>query len=121
MDKKPKKHGPDNSDDAPDKAKRVLSGIAERLAEQADRELKVNVETELATIRTRVYRTMPNTQRAQDFMHQLTHYVYVNLEAGNRELAYNKFLHEHDELRAWADARKKEMAEQQSSEVEGNE
>jgi hypothetical protein len=131
MEKKPRKHGPDNSPDAPDKAERFVSGLNERLVEDADKALKEEIYEALVPVRRLVDRvdSLPNyvavpfdskrdlnskgEMYASTFLHSLSGVLFEKYRDWNRRQTLEKFMKEQEEFRQWVDARKQEMAAQE--------
>jgi hypothetical protein len=133
MEKKPRKHGPDNSPNAPDKAERFVSGLNERLVENADKALKNEIYEALEPVRRLIDRlphplSVPfnhedcldekGNMYASAFLPELTATLFNKYRDWNRRQALEKFMKEQEEFRQWVDARKQEMAAQEG---EGNE
>jgi hypothetical protein len=128
MEKKPRKHGPDNSPEAPDKAERFVSGLNERLVEDADKALKNQIYEALAPVRRLVDACLSNLAVPFDpkrdlnakgemyvstFLHSLSGVLFDSYCDWNRRQALEKFMKEQEEFRQWIDARKQEMAAQE--------
>jgi hypothetical protein len=114
-----------------DEAVSFVTGLGERLCEDADTELKNDIQNACMPLRKMIdacitrpkidlkdsdYVIKDGIVDPEIFFTLLTRKLFADYQNWNRRRKLDEFMHEQQEFRQWVDARKAELADEQSPE-----